>query len=102
MAELIARFYSVDGGAIFFNGEDLASTSAPSFYARIAFVSQEAPLFSGSFADNIAYGCVLPMEREALTAAAEGKDFLAWFVLGLVRPYYSSSFFIMQEPIWGN
>jgi ATP-binding cassette subfamily B protein len=54
--QLLQRFYDVAGGAILVDGVDLRRLSLAELRRRIAVVPQEAVIFSGSIADNIAYG----------------------------------------------
>ncbi|MDR7161668.1 ABC transporter ATP-binding protein [Arthrobacter sp. BE255] len=56
LAKLIARFYDVSAGALTLDGVDLRSLSTTDLRRNIVMVTQEAFLFSGSVADNIALG----------------------------------------------
>ena len=56
LAKLIARFYDVTAGSITLDGVDLRSLSTADLRRNIVMVTQEAFLFSGSVADNIALG----------------------------------------------
>ncbi len=53
---LIPRFYDVTGGAICIDGEDIRHFKIKSLRQQIAMVPQDTLLFSGSLAQNIAYG----------------------------------------------
>lgn len=50
------RFYEVDSGAILIDGVDIASVSRRSLRSRIGMVLQDAWLFDGTIAENVAYG----------------------------------------------
>jgi len=56
IADLIPRFYDVTGGAILIDGHDVRDVRMDSLREHIAMVPQETILFSGTIADNIAYG----------------------------------------------
>jgi ATP-binding cassette subfamily B protein len=54
--KLIARFYDPQQGGVFVDGIDLRSVSLGDYRAQLGYVPQEAFLFSGTVADNIAFG----------------------------------------------
>jgi len=56
LAKLIARFYDPSDGVIELDGVDLRSLHPKDLRRAIVMVTQEAYLFSGSVADNIALG----------------------------------------------
>jgi ATP-binding cassette subfamily B protein len=56
LAKLIARFYDVSSGSVTLDGVDLRNLSTTDLRRNIVMVTQEAFLFSGSVADNIALG----------------------------------------------
>jgi ATP-binding cassette, subfamily B, bacterial len=56
LAKLIARFYDVTSGSITLDGVDLRHLGTTDLRRNIVMVTQEAFLFSGSVADNIALG----------------------------------------------
>lgn len=56
LAKLIARFYDVSSGSITLDGVDLRDLSTTDLRRAVVMVTQEAFLFSGSVADNIALG----------------------------------------------
>ena len=56
IANLIARFYEVERGAVKINGVDVRDVTQTSLHRQIGLVPQDAFLFSGSIADNIRYG----------------------------------------------
>ncbi|ELT43111.1 ABC transporter ATP-binding protein [Arthrobacter nitrophenolicus] len=56
LAKLIARFYDVTSGSLTLDGVDLRNLSTTDLRRNIVMVTQEAFLFSGSVADNIALG----------------------------------------------
>lgn len=56
LAKLIARFYDVTSGSLTLDGVDLRDLSTTDLRRNIVMVTQEAFLFSGTVADNIALG----------------------------------------------
>jgi ATP-binding cassette subfamily B protein len=52
----VARFYDVTSGAITLDGIDLRDLATTDLRRAVVMVTQEAFLFSGSVADNIALG----------------------------------------------
>ncbi len=53
---LLLRFYDPASGVIRLDGVDLAAADPGEVRARMAMVAQDAPLFSGSAAENIRFG----------------------------------------------
>ncbi|MCU1278790.1 MAG: Lipid export ATP-binding/permease protein MsbA [bacterium] len=73
IAGLIPRFYDVTGGRVLLDGHDVRGLTRKSVRKPIAMVLQEPFLFSGSLADNIAYGRA-SATREEVEAAARAVD----------------------------
>ncbi len=76
---LLLRFYDPQRGAVRLDGVSLTDADPAEVRARIAFVAQEAPLFSGSALDNLRFGREDASEDElrAAARAAEAEAFLA-------------------------
>ncbi|MET3558243.1 ATP-binding cassette subfamily B multidrug efflux pump [Streptococcus rupicaprae] len=53
---LINRFYDVDAGRITFDGVDIRDYDLDSLRSKVGIVLQESVLFSGTIAENIAFG----------------------------------------------
>ena len=70
---LLLRFYDPDQGAIRVDGVDLTEADPAEVRARMALVSQDSPLFSGSAADNIRFGRA-DADLEAVRAAARAAQ----------------------------
>jgi len=68
LVDLLARFHDPDRGRITLDGVDLRHIQRDSLLERIAIVTQEAFLFSGTIRENMCYG--RPDAREADLAAA--------------------------------
>ncbi len=71
MVKLLMRFYEVDGGAIRIGGVDVRDFARADVRGMFAMVLQDTWLFSGTIAENIAYG-KLDATREEIEAAARG------------------------------
>lgn len=56
LCNLIPRFYDVTGGKILIDGQDVRSVTLHSLRGAIGVVQQDVYLFSGTVAENIAYG----------------------------------------------
>ncbi len=56
IAKLIARFYDPTSGAVRLDGVDLRDLAEPDLRQAVVLVTQDNFLFSGSVADNIAFG----------------------------------------------
>ena len=70
VAKLIARFYDPSTGRVTLDGVDLRDLTAEDLTRAIVMVTQEAYLFSGTVADNIALGNP-GASREQIEAAAD-------------------------------
>ena len=56
IAQLIPRLYDPDHGAVLVDGLDVRDLTLASLRSQISLVLQETVLFSGTVAENIAYG----------------------------------------------
>ncbi|MEU5100161.1 ABC transporter ATP-binding protein [Streptomyces sp. NPDC020996] len=56
LAKLLARFYDPSGGRVLLDGVDLRDLAVPELRRGVVMVTQEAFLFSGTVAENIAIG----------------------------------------------
>jgi ATP-binding cassette, subfamily B, bacterial len=68
--QLLLRFYDPTGGAVSFDGIDVAKADPAALRARLALVPQDPVIFGASIADNIAYGAP-GASRAAIRAAAQ-------------------------------
>ncbi|HEX4807161.1 MAG TPA: ABC transporter ATP-binding protein, partial [Conexibacter sp.] len=75
LAKLVARFYDPTEGVVRVDGHDLRDVAAGSLRSRMGIVPQEGFLFSGTIAENIAFGRPDATREEiAAAAAAIGAD----------------------------
>jgi len=70
IAKLLTRFYDPRSGRITIDGHDLRDVTQSSLRRQLGIVPQEGFLFSGTIADNIAFGRPAA-PRSAIEAAAE-------------------------------
>jgi ABC-type multidrug transport system fused ATPase/permease subunit len=70
MAKLVARFYDPTRGRVLVDGHDLRKVTSASLRSQMGIVPQEAFLFSGTIAENIAFGRPGAEERQIRQAAA--------------------------------
>jgi len=75
-ANLLPRFYQVDGGAIRIDGHDLHDITLGSLRDNIALVSQDVVLFNDTIGANIAYGGKHDATVEEIRVAAKAAHAL--------------------------
>ncbi|MFF8918522.1 ABC transporter ATP-binding protein [Streptomyces sp. NPDC015032] len=79
LARLLARFYDPTDGRVLLDGTDLRDLAVPELRRGVVMVTQEAFLFSGTVAENIALGSP-DATREEIEQAAKAigaHDFIA-------------------------
>ena len=78
IANLIARFYDPDSGAVKVDDVNIRQFRQKSLRAQISFVLQDSVLFSGTIWDNIAYGRPDASHAEIVNAAkaANAMEFI--------------------------
>ena len=79
VARLLARFYDPSSGQVLLDGVDLRQLSEDDLRRAVVMVTQENFLFSGSVADNIAFGRpgASGAEVEAAARAIGAHEFIA-------------------------
>ncbi len=88
LINLICRFYDIQEGVIRIDGHDIREVSLESLRAQIGVVLQDPFLFTGSVAENIAYGKPDAALDEIVAAAkaANAHDFIMDFPEGYDTP----------------
>ena len=71
ITKLIVRFHDVTDGAIYIDGQDIASVTQESLRSAIAFVPQEPVLFHRTLMENIRYGKRDATDEEVIQAAKD-------------------------------
>ncbi|MEV5201893.1 ABC transporter ATP-binding protein [Streptomyces sp. NPDC053720] len=79
LAKLLARFYDPTDGRVLLDGTDLRELAVPELRRGVVMVTQEAFLFSGTVAENIAIGSpdATRAEIEQAAKAIGAHDFIA-------------------------
>lgn len=70
LVNLLARFYEAQSGQILIDGVDIKTVTLQSLRQQIGLVPQETVLFSGTIAENIAFG-QSNLDMAAIVAAAK-------------------------------
>jgi len=78
LAALLAGFYAPDSGGVFLDGTDVRAVPEAELRRRVAVVQQKAVLFSGTAAENIAFGRPDAAMDEIRSAAraAQAEEFI--------------------------
>ena len=71
IVNLLMRFYDIDSGKITIDGQDVAEVSRDELRSLFGMVLQDTWLFSGSIADNVAYGRPDASREEIIKACDE-------------------------------
>jgi ATP-binding cassette, subfamily B, bacterial len=87
LVNLLPRFYDVQGGKILIDGIDIRDVKIPSLRRQIGIVPQETMLFSGTIAENIAFG-QSDYDINAVEAAAHTAN-AHQFICQLPDGYYT-------------
>ena len=69
LVNLIPRFYDASAGEVLVDGVNVRDYDFDTLYGKISYVSQKAVMFSGTIADNVAFGA--NAEPEKLDRAIE-------------------------------
>ncbi|GAA4547639.1 ABC transporter ATP-binding protein [Amycolatopsis samaneae] len=69
LVNLLMRFYEIDSGRITLDGVDIAEMDREELRDKTGMVLQDAWLFGGTIAENIAYGADNPTREEIVEAA---------------------------------
>ncbi|MEY3244454.1 MAG: Iron-sulfur clusters transporter atm1, mitochondrial [Pseudomonadota bacterium] len=79
LSRLLFRFYDVQGGAIYLDGQDIKSVQQASLRQAIGIVPQDTVLFNDTIGFNIAYGepGATQQEIEAAAKSAQIHDFIS-------------------------
>ena len=66
---LILRFFDVDAGHIWIDGQDIKTVTQASLHSQIAMIPQDPVLFHRSLADNIRYGKLDATEEQVIACS---------------------------------
>lgn len=73
ICHLLPKFYHADSGLITIDGQDIEDITMRSLRDNIGIVQQDVFLFSGTFAENIAYGKKDCSQRQIVAAAKKAN-----------------------------
>ena len=78
IVNLIARFFDVNGGAVYIDGKNVQEVTLESLRGQLGIMTQENFLFSGTIRDNIRYGKLdaTDEEIEAAAKAVHAHEFI--------------------------
>ncbi|WP_170345813.1 ABC transporter ATP-binding protein [Ruegeria atlantica] len=78
LVKLLLRFYDVERGAIYIDGQNIANVTQDSLRSHIGMVQQDSALLHRSVRDNILYGRPDASEAQMIAAAkqAEAHEFI--------------------------
>jgi len=84
IANLVARFYEVSQGSVTIDGVDVREVTQHSLRRQVGIVPQDSFLFSGTIAENIAFGDpgATPEQIEAAARMANAHDFISQMAEG--------------------
>ena len=84
IVNLISRFYDVTAGSVTVDGYDVRDVTLQSLRSQIGMIFQEAVLFGGTIAENIAFGRADASMDDIVRAAkaAQAHDFIMAFPEG--------------------
>ncbi len=85
LCSLIPRFYEVNKGGVFLDGQDIRKFSLRSLRQNIGIVQQDTYLFAGTVAENIRYGKRNATDEEVVEAAKQASAHE--FILSLPNGY---------------
>jgi ATP-binding cassette subfamily B protein len=85
VVKLLLRFYDVQQGSIFLDGQDIRDLQLADLRGAIGFVSQDVFLFHGTVRENISYG-TFDASLEQIVAAAKTAE-AHQFIMELPRGY---------------
>lgn len=69
LVNLLMRFYELNGGSIFVDGQEAAKVTRDSLRKSFGMVLQDTWIFSGTIRENIAYGKPTATDEEIIEAA---------------------------------
>lgn len=76
ISNLLMRFYRPDGGRITIDGHDLRDLKIGSLRSQLGVILQDDSLFSGTIADNLAFGLLRRVTYEEMEEAARYANIL--------------------------
>jgi len=69
LVNLLCRYYDIQGGQIFIDGQDIYGYTLNSLREQIGYMLQDSFVFSGTIMENIRYGRLDATDEEVISAA---------------------------------
>ncbi len=78
LLKILMKFYKTESGSVLVDGKDVCDLKTDGYRELIGYVPQESLLFSGTIAENIAWGCEVASPEMVVAAAkaAQAYDFI--------------------------
>ncbi|MCR4733397.1 MAG: peptidase domain-containing ABC transporter [Treponema sp.] len=78
LLKILMKFYKTESGSVLIDGKDIEELKTDCYREMIGYVPQESLLFSGTIAENIAWGCEVSSAEMIVEAAkaANAYDFI--------------------------
>lgn len=73
LLKLLERFYEVEDGSVFFNGRDINTYDLVESRRSISYISQDAPMFSGTIREAVSYGVGRTLTDEEIKQALDAS-----------------------------
>ncbi len=87
IVNLISRFYNLNSGEIFIDGNDISKVTLKSLRSQMGIMLQDSFIFSGTIIDNIRYSKLDATDEEVIAAA---KAVCAHdFIMNMEKGYYT-------------
>jgi ATP-binding cassette subfamily B (MDR/TAP) protein 1 len=80
VVSLIERFYDPKSGSVMLDGRDIKSLNLRDYRSRMALVSQEPVLYSGTIRDNIVSGAAEDVDEESVVQACRDANIYDFIV----------------------
>ena len=78
LVNLIPRFYDASAGEVLVDGVNVRDYDLDTLYGKISYVSQKAVMFSGTIAENVAFGAnAEPEKLDRAIEIARSADFVS-------------------------
>lgn len=85
LIKLLSRYYDIQRGAIYIDGQDISKVTQDSLRRQIALIPQDPSLFNRSIIENIRYGNPKASDEEVFEAAR--KAYIHDFIIHLPEGY---------------
>lgn len=74
LLRLLLGLYQPDSGSIFLHGQENTTEDLHKWRSQFGYVSQSAPLFSGTIRENLQYGMAEPLTEEKISVLCDAAN----------------------------